>query len=574
MTLVLVVTFALILIGQFVLVKNKAKNPPPKPASPATAEQTSAPAPAAAAQPEQAPEPQKASEAPPISTEHKAATGEIETVVENNLYRIVFTNKGAQAKSWVLKKYKDDKGQPLDLVNAAATQYGLPLALYTYDDKLRDQLNSALYVSNGEPTITAPGELTYEYSEGGLTVRKTFRFDDTYVLHIEIAVTQNGKTVEALPTWPAAFGDQSTGPSYASSRVEYEAEGKVTRLEAKKVSGGNTVPGPLSWAGVQDQYFAAIFLPDMPRTAALVSLHHQITVPKDPEHPDPNKVDNYQVLGAAVGNTNGVTSARMFVGPKAVDVLESVQARQDDGKAGGPDLRHVVDFGYFSFFARPLFQWLKWTYNHMIHNWGWAIIILTVIINVALLPLRITSQKSALKMQKLQPQMKAIQERYKKIPMRDPRRAEMNAEISELYKKEGANPAGGCLPLLIQLPFLWAFYSMLGNAIELRHAQFLWIHDLSSPDKLYVLPVLIVLSTFWMQKLTPSAGMDPSQQKMMTLMMPAMLGFFSWSLPSGLSLYWTMGNVIAIIQQSIMNRTGLGKEMRAEMEKRARKSAK
>ena len=285
-------------------------------------------------------------------------------------------------------------------------------------------------------------------------------------------------------------------------------------------------------------------------------------------------MDTYQVLGAAVGNPKGVTSERMFVGPKAVDVLESVKANLDDGQPGGPDLRHVVDFGYFSFFARPLFQWLKWTYQHMVHNWGWSIIILTVIINIALLPLRITSQKSALKMQKLQPQMKAIQARYKNIPMRDPRRAEMNAEISELYKKEGVNPAGGCLPLLIQLPFLWAFYSMLGNAIELRHAQFLWIHDLSSPDKLYILPVLIVASTFYMQKLTPSAGMDPAQQRMMTFMMPAMLGFFSWSLPSGLSLYWTMGNVIAIIQQSVMNRTGLGKEMRAEMEKRARKSAK
>jgi YidC/Oxa1 family membrane protein insertase len=474
----------------------------------------------------------------------------------------------------VLKKFKDDKGQPLDLVNAAAAQYGLPLALYTYDEKLRDQLNSGLYVGSGETAITAPGELTYEYSDGGVTVRKTFSFDNTYVLHVAVAVTQDGKSIEALPVWPAGFGDQSTGPAYASSRIEYEAEGKVTRLEAKKVSGGNTIPGPLSWAGVQDQYFAAIFLPDQPRTAALVSLHHQITVPKDPDHPDPNKVDTYQVLGAGVGDTRGATSQRLFVGPKAVDVLESVQARLDDGKPGGPDLRHVVDFGYFSFFARPLFQWLKWTYHHMVHNWGWSIIILTVIINIALLPLRITSQKSALKMQKLQPQMKAIQDRYKKIPMRDPRRAEMNAEISELYKKEGVNPAGGCLPLLIQLPFLWAFYSMLGNAIELRHAQFLWIHDLSSPDKLYILPVLIVASTFWMQKLTPSAGMDPSQQKMMTLMMPAMLGFFSWSLPSGLSLYWTMGNVIAIIQQSVMNRTGLGKEMRAEMEKRARKSNK
>jgi len=582
MTLVLVVTFALILIGQFVLIKTKAKNPPPKPATTAAstnptnpAEATSAAAPEATAAPQNAPASPKTQAEPPVITgEHRAATGEVETVVENNLYRIVFTNKGAQAKSWVLKKYKNEQGQPLDLVNAAAVQYGLPLALYTYDGKLRDELNSALYVPTGGTAITAPGELTYEYAEGGVTVRKTFKFDETYVLQVEIAVTQNGKPIEALPVWPAGFGDQSTAPAYASARVEYEAQGKVTRLEAKKVSGGNTLHGPLSWAGVQDQYFAAIFLPRMPRDAAMVTLHHQISVPKDAANPDANKTDTYQVLGAAVGNPNGVINERLFVGPKAVDVLESVKANLDNGEPGGPDLRHVVDFGYFSFFARPLFQWLKWTYNHMIHNWGWAIIILTIIINIALLPLRITSQKSALKMQKLQPQMKSIQAKYKNIPMRDPRRTEMNAEISELYKREGVNPAGGCLPLLIQLPFLWAFYSMLGNAIELRHAHFLWINDLSSPDKLYILPVAIVASTFFMQRLTPSAGMDPAQQRMMTFMMPAMLGFFSWSLPSGLSLYWTMGNVIAIIQQSVMNRTGLGKEMREEAAKRARKSAK
>jgi len=137
----------------------------------------------------------------------------------------------------------------------------------------------------------------------------------------------------------------------------------------------------------------------------------------------------------------------------------------------------------------------------------------------------------------------------------------------------GANPAGGCLPLVIQMPFLFAFYSMLGVALELRHAPFLWLHDLSSPDKLFILPVLIVVSTLFVQKMTPNAGMDPKQQQMMTLMMPLMIGFFSYSLPAGLSVYWTVGNFIAIAQQYIMNRTGLGREMREEMEKRARKKA-
>jgi YidC/Oxa1 family membrane protein insertase len=336
----------------------------------------------------------------------------------------------------------------------------------------------------------------------------------------------------------------------------------VQRLNPKEVSGGNTLQGPFNWAGSQDQFFAAIFLPDSPNAAAMVTLHNAI-----------REAAVHEVLGAAVGDTNGVTKERLFVGPKSLNVLESVRSNSAPGQMTGPDLRDVVDFGFFSLIARPLFLWLKWTQQHMASNWGVAIIILTVIINAALLPLRIVSMKSALKMQKLQPQMKAIQERYKKYPMRDPKRQEMNAEISELYKREGVNPAGGCLPLIIQMPFLFAFYSMLANAIELRQAPFLWLHDLSSPDKLFIMPVVIVVSTYLMQKMTPSSGMDPKQQQMMTLMMPLMIGWFSFNLPSGLSVYWTVGNIIGIGQQYIMNRSGLGREMREEMEKRARKKA-
>ena len=424
----------------------------------------------------------------------KSASSEVETVVENDLVRIVFTNRGAQVKSWVLKKYKDEDGHPLDLVNPLAVKFGLPLSLYAYDENLRNQINSALYVGSASGTITAPGTLTYEYAQGDLTVRKTFQFADTYVISVETEVTQNGKPVQAYPMWPAAFGDQSTGPSYASAKIEYMANDKVERLAAKKVSNGNTLRGPFNWAGAQDQYFAAIFLPDNPDSAAMVTLHNSISVPKDPKNPDPNNVNHYDVLGAAVGDVSGITRERLFVGPKALPVLESIHSNTAPGQMNGPDLRNVVDFGFFSLIARPLFLWLLWTHQHMASNWGVCIIILTVIINLVLLPLRITSMKSALKMQKLQPQMKAIQEKYKKYPLRDPRRSEMNVEIGELYKREGANPAGGCVPLIIQMPFLFAFYSMLGVGIELRQAPFLWLHDLSSPDKLFILPVLIVIT--------------------------------------------------------------------------------
>jgi len=170
--------------------------------------------------------------------------------------------------------------------------------------------------------------------------------------------------------------------------------------------------------------------------------------------------------------------------------------------------------------------------------------------------------------------MKAIQDKYKKYGMRDPRKAQMQQEIGELYKREGVNPIGGCLPLVVQMPFLIAYYSMLGVAIELRQAPWGWMHDLSSSDPYHILPIGIIITTLLVQKMTPQAGVDPTQQKMMTLMMPLMLGFISWNLAAGLCLYWTVGNLIAIIQQAVMNRTSLGQEMRAEMEKRARKKAK
>ena len=235
------------------------------------------------------------------------------------------------------------------------------------------------------------------------------------------------------------------------------------------------------------------------------------------------------------------------------------------------DMSGLVNFGIFGIIARPLFLWLRWTEQHWIHNWGWAIAFQTLIISLALLPLRISSMKSSLKMQKVAPQIKSIQDKYKKYSMRDPRRANMNQEVAALYKKEGVNPVGGCLPLVIQMPFLIAYYAMLGVAIELRHAHWLWLRDLSSPDPWHILPILIIISTLFVQRMTPTGGMDPTQQKMMNLMMPLMLGIISWNLAAGLCIYWVLSNGIGVVQQLVMNRTTLGREMREEMLKRARK---
>jgi len=385
-------------------------------------------------------------------------------------------------------------------------------------------------------------------------------------------VMQRGSLVTAFPMWPAGFGDQLSPASYAASRIEHQYNDKTERLDIKKVSGGATVPGPFNWAGVVDQYFAAVFLPDDPQSAAALTLRNPVDVPKDLRNPNSQETIKADVLGVAVGDLKGPTLERLYVGPKSLGVLESVSV---PSVIGAPqDLRALVNFGFFGVIARPLFLWLKWTYEKVVHNWGWAIVIQTLIINLALLPLRIASMKSALKMQKVAPQIKAIQEKYKKYSMRDPRKQEMNQEVSALYKAEGVNPVGGCLPMVIQMPFLFAYYSMLGAAIDLRQAPWLWIHDLSSRDPYFVLPVALVVSMIVTQRMMPQPGMDPAQQKMMTLMMPLMMGFLFYNLAAGLNLYYSLGNLIAIAQQAVMNRTSLGREMREIALKRARKKEK
>ena len=568
--IVFALTFLVIMLFQ-PLLKKYGPQPPAKPESsqaPPVQNQAQPPAQTPTQLPT-APAASAKKKAPPPSAPLQAAS-ESETVIENDVYRIVFTNRGGRVKSWLLKKYTDDKGGPLELVNsAAAEKYGYPLTLWTYDETLRNKLNSLLYVATSTAT-TAPAEIKFVYDDGDLSVEKSYTFDrNTYVVGLKTAVLVKGAQVTAFPMWPAGFGDNTTGPQYAAGQIMYQYDNKVERLAIKKIGGGSTLPGPFHWAGVSDQYFAAVFLPQDPQNAAMVTLRNAIEIPHGGS--DTKQMDKVDVLGAAVGNLKGSTIARLYVGPKALSDLQAVPVPGITGAE--PDLRAVVDFGWLGIIARPLFLWLKWMHNY-IPNWGWAILLQTLVINLALLPLRLSQMKSMLKMQRVAPQIKSIQEKYKKYSLRDPRKAEMNQEISALYKKEGVNPAGGCLPLLIQMPFLFAYYRMLNVAMDLRLAPWLWIHDLSGPDPLHILPVAIIVTMLIMQRMTPQAGMDPAQQKMMNIMMPGMLGIMSWNLPAGLSLYWSAGQLIGIVQQAALNRTSLGREMREMMAKRARKKEK
>ena len=577
--IVFALTFLVIMLFQ-PLLKKYGPQPPAKQGS--AAETRSAGQPGAAVPTQNPTQSTQASSANGAETPASAplqAASESETVIENEVYRILFTNRGGRVKSWVLKKYTDDKGGPLELVNtAAAEKYGYPLMLWTYDETLRNKLNSVLYVTPTLPqsarqdgaASAAPAEITFAYNDGDVSVQKTFKFDrDSYVVGARTSVTVKSAQVTAFPMWPAGFGGDTTGPQYATGQIVYQYDNKIERLPIKKISGGGTLPGPFHWAGVSDQYFAAVFLPQDPQNAAMVTLRNALEIPHGGS--DTKQMDKVDVLGAAVGNLKGPTDVRLYVGPKALSDLESVAVPGITGAE--PDLRAIIDFGWLGIIARPLFLWLKWMHK-FVANWGWAILLQTLVINLALLPLRLSQMKSMLKMQRVAPQIKSIQEKYKKYSLRDPKKAEMNEEISALYKKEGVNPAGGCLPLVIQMPFLFAYYRMLNVAMDLRHAPWMWIHDLSAPDPWHILPVAIIITMLIMQRMTPQAGMDPAQQKMMNIMMPGMLGLMSWNLPAGLGLYWSAGQLIGIVQQSVMNRTALGREMREMMEKRARKKEK
>jgi YidC/Oxa1 family membrane protein insertase len=585
LVLVFILTFLVILAFQPLLKKYGPQPAAPQPSNPAAQAQPSSSSPSTSTSAASAGAATLPAVPVPVGVTTRASS-ETDTVIENDLYRITFTNRGAQVKSWILKRFDNEtQNGLLDLVNpTAAEKYGYPLSLWTYDEGLRGKLSAALYVASREGSQTSPTDVTFEYSDQELAVRKTFRFDHSYVVSVETSVVYKGAQVEALPAWPAGFGDQMTPVGYAAGLIDYHSDAStdhtalvfpnfVMRLAIKNVTGGNTLKGPFEWAGPADQYFAAIFIPDDPGAAAMVTLRNPLQVLRDPQKNDSKETTNVEVLGAAVGNLRGPTVERVYVGPKELAVLEATAVptiRNDH-----PDLRGLVDFGWWGLIAKPLFLWLKWMYSHVVPNWGWAIVLQTLIISVLLMPLRITQMKSMLKMQRVAPQIKSIQDKYKKYSLRDPRKAGMNEEISALYKKEGVNPAGGCLPMLIQFPFLIAYYRMLGTALDLRHAHWLWIPDLSAKDPYFLLPILMVISMFAMQRITPQpAGMDPGQQKMMTWMMPLMMGFFFFNFASGLSLYYAESNLIQMAQQVIMNRTKLGREMREMLEKRARKKDK
>ncbi len=515
----------------------------------------------------------------------------VDTTIENEKFKIVFTNRGAQVKHWILKGYSDTAGKPLDLVQPQTTAvFGSPLSFFTYEPALTTQLNQALYqvTASGTP-LTATGSaqapatnaLTFHFAANGLDVVKTFRFDSSFVVTVEAEVKRNGQPVRALLQWPAGLGDmeeflptsQTRNQVKTPSQFAWSLYGKQDSQAAAKVSGNNTSDQPYEYAGITDLYFAAVFLPDVPSRVSLVTLHSSFDLPSDLSDPNSQKKPA-DVLGLAMGDTSGYTRLRLYAGPKEMDVLSSIHAAGPDGKPTGQSLEPLIQFGWLTVIAKPLYLALRFLHHQLgagAYTWGWAIIIVTVIFNLALLPTRFMMMKSSLKMMRIQPKVEALKRKYAHLKATDPKRAEMNTEMMALYKTEGVNMYGSCLPMLFQMPLFFAYYRVLLNAVELRQAHWFWLTDLSSPDPWHILPAIIIVSMFLVQFMTPSPGMDPNQRRMMAIMMPVIFGFSMWHFASGLALYWGTGNLINLAIQLGINQSSMGKEMHAIAAKRAAK---
>jgi YidC/Oxa1 family membrane protein insertase len=492
--------------------------------------------PAAAARSTEPPKPSASS-----ATALVATTSERDVRIETRDVIAVFTNRGARLKSWRLKHYPNQQRQPQELVEEQIGTQSLPFSLQTPDDAMTTTLNEALYDVTGAPpsseAVTSPIDLKFEYRDSsGLRAAKEFHFEpSSYVVVVRATVHQGDRAISAAVSWGPAIGDiGEVSRNMTKAEGLLFQNGKVQRLAPKDFAKQAVYDGDFRYAGVDDNYFMTAALTPGP---AKVSFQ-PVSIPPPPGSKEPAR----DLVAYAIEPNVGGTPIKFFAGPKDFDVLSTID----------PDVPLAINFGMFKVIVVPLLQSLKWV-NGFVGNYGWSIIILTVIINGIMFPLRHKSVVSMRKMQEIQPDVKAIQDRYAKLKATDPAKQKMNQELMALYKEKGVNPASGCVPMLLTMPFIFAFYSLLSTAIELRGAPFVWwIHDLSSHDPYFVTPILMGISQVWQQRLAPATGMDPAQQKMM-LVMPVFFTFLFLWYPAGVALYWLVNNVFAIGQQYATN---------------------
>lgn len=530
---------------------------PPPPKSPVAGTTAPGSAPATAAPPASsstAPTSAAPSEAPAAQTPTASATAvvgdtaEREIRVETEDVIALFTNRGARLRSLRLKRYLDRNKEPQEIVENRLAGQPLPFTLRTPDEQINATINSAFYAVTGGPGTTsksAPTDLRFEYRDSaGIQVVKTFHLEPTlYVLTLSAAVSKQApQGADAAPAaslpFAVVWGPVGTIGEVSSYVQQAQGllfqDGEVERLATSDLVEQPAYEGDFKYAGVDDNYFMVAAL--MPGPSAVT--YQPVSIPP----PANAKGEPRALVSFSIAPRKTDAPLKFFAGPKDFDVLASIDT----------DATRAINFGIFTVIVVPLLRSLKWV-NGYVGNWGWSIIILTVIINAIMFPLRHKSVVSMRRMQELQPEVKAIQDRYSKLKATDPAKQKMNQELMALYKERGVNPAGGCVPMLLTFPLIFAFYALLSTAIELRGAPFFgWIHDLTAHDPLYITPVLMGASQVWQQRITPMTGADPAQQKLMMFMPVVFTFMFLWA-PAGLAVYWFVSNVWGIGQQYLTN---------------------
>ena len=447
----------------------------------------------------------------------------------------VFTNRGGRLKSWKLKEYRDRNGDALDLIDStlSGTQ-PLPFSLSVADAAATSLLNAGLYVVRQ----SGADQVSFEYrTEAGLSIVKDFSLNPgTYTVTLRTQISQNNVPLTSSILWGPGLGDNDsqTGRYAVKPEAIFSSAGSVSRIATTKIAAQPGYDQEFDYAGIDDHYFAALAV--KPGHAKVVYQSLQIPAPAG------SKDAARDLVAFSVEPARGDQPLTFYAGPKDFDTLAAIDV----------NLVKAINFGMFSVIVVPLLRSLNWIHSY-VGNYGWSIFILTLLINLVLFPLNHKSVVSMRKMQEIQPEAKAIQERYAKLKSTDPAKQKMNQELMALYRENGVNPASGCIPIVLTLPVFLAFYALLTTAIELRGAPFTgWIHDLSLPDPFYVMPVLVGASQILTQWMTPQAGVDPMQQRMM-MFMPVVLIFVFVSTPSGALIYWLVGNVWRMAQMKLTN---------------------
>ena len=514
----------------------KSSTPPPVRKTPAAETTTPAPSPSppveASIPVQEVAAPQGAPTSPPTPEKVQPPF-----IIDTDLFRIAFSNQGANVRSWLLKKYKGNDGKLLNLVNTTSG-LGFPFSLHFPAQQPTARVNWTWYAQTPDPDGLG---VSFQFSDGHTTVRKSFRFQkNSYLAEVSAEVAVDGKPIPSMLEWRGGFGDFTVANPAGSQRTLLfdVTENKLIEKTARNAKNGPIVSsGNHSFAGIADTYFAAVFL------AKESSAMQEVTFPDTVRTPLEEKPQAFPGVAVSDGDVNRFD---LFVGPKDLDLLRRIN----------PKLQQVVDFGWFSVLAKPLFLIVNWFNDALVHNYGWSIVLVTIALNFTLFPLKLSNMKSMRKMQALKPQIDVINQKYKNLKMTDPRKGEQQQEVMQLYKKHGVNPMGGCFPMLLQIPFFFAFYKVFTVSVEMRGAKWLWVTDLSQPEHLAirVLPIVMIASQFLMQKMTPQANADPNQQRMM-MFMPLIFGFMFYNFPSGLVLYYLTSNLVGIAQQWFFNHT-------------------